>query len=75
MALRWREDNVHMQCRSCNRFDEGNAVGYARFMLKKYGDAHVDLLESMKTSYKWTDFELEILIKEYRDKVKNKRFQ
>lgn len=71
MALRWREDNVHMQCRSCNRFDEGNAAGYAVFMLEKYGKEHVNMLLAMKTSYKWTDFELEVLAKEYKEKVKN----
>ncbi len=59
-----------MQCRSCNRFDEGNNVGYTRFMQKKYGDDTIDLLMSMKTPYKWTDGELELLIKDYKEKVK-----
>lgn len=71
MSLRWREDNVHMQCRSCNRFDEGNSVGYARFMDKKYGSNHVDLLMTLKNqSAKYTDFDLDILITEYKQKVK-----
>nr|DAT46555.1 MAG TPA: NinG recombination protein [Caudoviricetes sp.] len=70
MALRYDERNCHAQCRSCNRFDEGNQVGYTRFMLKKYGEDTVDLLESMKIPYKWTDGELELLIKEYKAKVK-----
>lgn len=70
MALRYDERNCHAQCRSCNRFDEGNQVGYTRFMLKKYGEDTVDLLESMKVPYKWTDGELELLIKEYKAKVK-----
>lgn len=39
-------------------------------MLKKYGEDTVDLLESMKIPYKWTDGELELLIKEYKAKVK-----
>lgn len=39
-------------------------------MLKKYGEGTVDLLESMKIPYKWTDGELELLIKEYKYKVK-----
>lgn len=64
-----------MQCRSCNRFDEGNAVGYARFMIKKYGDAHVDLLEALKhQGQKWTDFEIDILVKEYRKRIKGRDF-
>lgn len=71
MSLRWREDNVHAQCRACNRFDEGNSVGYARFMDKKYGSEHVDMLMALKNQHqKWTDFELDLLIKDYRQKAK-----
>jgi hypothetical protein len=70
MATRWDERNVHAQCSSCNRFDEGNLTGYYRFMLEKYGQQTIDILESMKTPYKWTDGELEMLIKDYKGKVK-----
>ena len=71
MSLRWREDNVHAQCSACNRFDEGNSAGYAVFMIKKYGQEHVDMLLALKhQSQKWTDFELDLLIKEYKQKVK-----
>ena len=71
MATRWREDNVHAQCSACNRFNEGNAAGYAMFMIKKYGQKHVDYLLALKNeTVKWTDFELELLIKEYKEKVK-----
>lgn len=71
MATRWREDNVHAQCSSCNRFDEGNASGYALFMLEKYGKAHIEYLRALsRESALWTDFELEILIKDYKAKVK-----
>lgn len=72
MRVRWDERNVHAQCRSCNRFSEGNQVGYFRFMQKKYGDEVIDLLQALKNQpHKWTDFELEILIKEYQQKLKN----
>ena len=37
-------------------------------MLKTYGEDIVDLLESMKKPYKWTDRELEILIKDIKNK-------
>jgi hypothetical protein len=39
-------------------------------MLRTYGEDVVDLLESMKTPYKWTDGELEILIKDIKNKTK-----
>ncbi len=45
MALRYTKVNVHAQCRSCNRFDEGGIWSYTRFMLKTYGE---DLLEHVK---------------------------
>jgi hypothetical protein len=71
MPTRWREDNVHAQCISCNRFDEGNAVGYAMFMLNKYGKGHVEYLQALKNSgHKYTDFELTLLIAEYKEKIK-----
>ena len=70
MALRWDERNVHAQCSSCNRFDEGNLIGYYRFMLSKYGQDIIDMLESLKTPYKWSDGELDILIKDYKRRLK-----
>lgn len=71
MSTRWEETNVHAQCSSCNRFDEGNSAGYAMFMIKKYGQKHVDYLLALKNEPAlWSDFELELLIKEYKTKVK-----
>lgn len=71
MATRWREDNVHAQCRHCNRFSEGDAAGYAIFMIKKYGQSHVEYLNALKNQLcKYTDTELDLLIKDYREKVK-----
>lgn len=76
MALRWREDNVHAQCSSCNRFDEGNAVGYTIFMIKKYGQSHVEMLMALKNSVsKWTDWELKELEKQYKKKIKDLTLQ
>lgn len=41
-------------------------------MIKKYGQAHVDNLLLMKNQgQRWTDWELDMLIKEYKEKVKN----
>lgn len=71
MSIRWDETNVHAQCRSCNRFDEGNASGYTLFMLDKYGRDHVDYLNAVKReTANWSDFELELLIKDYKERVK-----
>ena len=71
MATRWREDNVHAQCSACNRFDEGNAVGYTLFMIDKYGKPHVEYLQSLKNqTMKYSDWELQVLIDEYKTKLK-----
>lgn len=71
MATRWREDNVHGQCRSCNRFDEGNAVGYTMFMIDKYGRDHVEYLQGLKNAgQKFTTTELELMIQDYKNRIK-----
>lgn len=70
-STRWDEKNVHLQCRACNRFDEGNLPGYGRFMQRRYGDDTIDYLLSIKRqSMGFTDFDLDILLKDYRIKVK-----
>lgn len=70
-ATRWHEQNAHAQCRACNRFDEGNAAGYAIFMLNKYGQKQVEYLMALsKTAAKWTDFDGELMLKDYRQRLK-----
>jgi hypothetical protein len=72
MSTRWREDNVFLQCRPCNRFDEGNAAGYGMFMIDKFGKKHVEYLNALKYEYtKYTEPEIELLIKEYKKKIKD----
>lgn len=74
MATRWREDNVHAQCRHCNRFNEGNAPGYALFMSRKYGADHIEYLMALsKESAMFKDFELQLMINDYKQKVKQMR--
>lgn len=71
MATRWREDNVHLQCRSCNRFDEGNAAGYSIFMLEKYSKKQVQYLQALsREEARFTVSELELMIVEYTKKLK-----
>lgn len=71
MSLRFSEMNCNMQCRKCNRFDEGNIMGYRQGLVKKYGEQRVVLLEAQKNeSRHWSDFELEAMIKHYTAEVK-----
>lgn len=72
MSTRWNETNVHAQCSSCNRFNEGSGPEYTLFMIDKYGKSHAEYLLGVKnTTAKWTDSELKILIEDYKSRVKN----
>ena len=71
LSTRFDEQNCNAQCRSCNRFDEGNMQGYRKGLIKKYGEKSVDMLELKKfNTCKLTSFEIEILIKLYKSKLK-----
>lgn len=71
MGTRYSERNCNAQCRTCNRFDEGNNIGYTRGLIKKYGVKVLSELEVKKRSYShMTPFDYEILIKHYKEEVK-----
>lgn len=71
MATRFDEQNCNAQCRSCNRFDEGNIQGYRKGLIKKYGEKAVEMLEIKKHNIsKIGIFEIGILITEYKQKIK-----
>lgn len=70
-ATRWDEKNVHAQCIACNRFGEGDAGGYALFMLDTYGRETIDYLRAVsRETMKYSDFDGEMLIKQYKEKTK-----
>ena len=71
LSLRYDEKNVNLQCRSCNRFDESNSIGYYNGLIKKYGYDVIDYLAIKKSNYcHMGNVEYEALIKEYTEKVK-----
>lgn len=71
MSTRFSEKNCNAQCRSCNRFDEGNIQGYRRGLVAKYGESAVVMLESMKNQInKISEFEYNTMIDHYRKEVK-----
>ena len=71
MSTRFDEMNCNAQCRSCNRFDEGNIQGYRRGLVAKYGEYAVVMLESMKNQInKISEFEYNTMIDHYRKEVK-----
>ena len=67
MATRYDEVNCNLQCRACNRFDEGNMSGYRHGLIKKYGEEKVIELEMRKfNKAKISKVELELLIDHYQ---------
>ena len=72
LALRWNEINCQVQCRACNRFDEGNIPAFGIALQKKYGDNIIDQLLAVKNKpFKITQFEIDVLEKYYKSEVKN----
>lgn len=48
-------ENVHAQCRACNRFSEGNLVAYRAGIAHKYGNEYLKRLESIILASKGSD--------------------
>lgn len=70
MSLRYDEKNVNAQCRHCNRFLEGNAIGYNHGLIEKYGDSVTSYLNIKRFNLcKMGKVEYETLIKYYKGKV------
>lgn len=71
MSLRYDEKNVHLQCRRCNRFDEGNMLGYTKGLINKYGESVLDYLDMKKHNIsKLSESDYIALISHYQDKLK-----
>ena len=76
MSTRFDEMNVHLQCRYCNRFREGEIVEYTQALVRKYGQSRLDILLAKKhLTNKLTNFEGEVFIKYYREKVKKLKLE
>jgi hypothetical protein len=71
MTLRYDEKNVNSQCRYCNRFCEGNMLGYHAGLIKKYGEGVILYLGLKKhNKCKLGKVEYIALINYYTAKVK-----
>jgi len=73
LSTRFSEINVNAQCRECNRFDEGNAVGYHFGLELKYGEGTVKkLLAAKMQTVKFSQFEIDAMAKHYKKLVNEK---
>ncbi len=66
-----REENIHPQCKHCNKYLNGNMDSYSLFMIDTYGmDAMRELIQSKHQAKKFTEVELLDLIGEYKLRIK-----
>jgi hypothetical protein len=68
--LRYNENNVHKQLKSCNRYASGNAVEYRLGLIKRIGLPFVEALEADQKVVKWTREMLLEIKMTYRAKLK-----
>jgi len=67
-STRWDERNVKSQCIGCNMFKQGEQYKYSLFLGKD--EAEVLYLKSKET-VKFTNYELEEMIKDYSNRLKS----
>jgi hypothetical protein len=71
MSTRFDEKNCNAQCRSCNRFDEGNIPGYSLGLIKKYGFQIVEILMIKKhTIFRISQSQINLMNKFYLKEIK-----
>ncbi len=70
-ALRYEPLNVNLQCAGCNVWKHGNLLNYRFGLINKIGEDLVDWLDEHHTEIKkWGREELESIISEYKEKIK-----
>lgn len=47
-AIRYNTNQIHIQCKRCNRFNSGMPKEYRLFMINKYGLEYVEKLEATR---------------------------
>ena len=65
-STRWDEDNVQVQCKSCNLYNQGEQYKYSIFLGSDKSD---ELYMKSKQTVKISNFELEELIELYKQKL------
>lgn len=72
-AIRFDENNIHVQCYRCNVELSSNQSAYRPALIKKIGINEVIRLETTKNTKLWTVEELHDIIKIYKQKIKDLR--
>lgn len=70
-AVRFDEDNVHLQCEACNTYLSGNLLNYQIGIKERIGAQKLFELQGKAHQVKkWTKDELKEIIAEYKNKLK-----
>ena len=70
-SVRWDEDNAHAECSYCNRMSADHLIAYQTNLIRKIGMGRFEVLGARAhQTKKWSDFELEALIKHYTAEVR-----
>lgn len=71
MNTRFDEKNCSAECKRCNRFSSDHLDGYRTNLIRKIGEDEFDKLHiRANMARKWSEFELEELVKYYKAKCK-----
>jgi hypothetical protein len=70
-ALRFDEDNVHLQCEYCNTYLHGNLIPYRDNLISKIGSERYQRLEQLSgNTAKFTIEEVKEILEIYKAKLK-----
>ena len=71
-STRWDEENVYPQCYGCNVMQQGQQYLFSKFIDEQFGEGYSDvLLFKSRETVKFSDFELEEMIEDYINKLKD----
>ena len=69
-AVYFLEENIHVQCVSCNIFLGGNLTNYTLFMIDTYGRDEVERLQETKnTKIKFSDSDYNEMIADFKERL------
>lgn len=71
-STRWDEENVSPQCMKCNMYSQGEQFLFSKYIDNKYGEGYSEvLMYKSRETVKFSDFELEEMITDYKEKLKD----
>jgi len=73
--MRFIEENIHGQCKHCNRWLDGNVLNYEQGLIKLIGQEAVDALKADQTLRKYSRDDLIAIAAHYNEKARQLKKQ